>query len=293
MQFIGIILVLIGVFSILGIFTDINMWYGLYDFWPILLIVYGIYRIIKKQKSTVTSYLLIGLGVLFQLDNLHLLTPKLSTLIWAATLILIGVILIFPSKSRKNKNNAGNNYEKNSKYNSSNKYYYETSDYYDDINKNKNKNYNSKENKKNYENKSYSYSNYSYGNNHGNDTTYDYRESNSQVYEDEFTEIESNLIDLSYTFGKNNIKILSPSFSGGDISTTFGETILNLQEVYPASQIIELYCNVYVGNLELIIPEDWSYVIIGKTHEEYKSNNEKCTLRIFYKNILGELIINQ
>ncbi|HHX66801.1 MAG TPA: hypothetical protein GX708_01940 [Gallicola sp.] len=289
MQFIGIILVLIGAFSILSLFTDINMWYSLYDFWPIVLIIYGIYRIIKKQKSTITSYLLIGLGVLFQLDNLHLLTPKLSTLIWAATLILIGVILIFPSKSRKNKSN----YEKNSKYNPSNKYYYEASDYYDDVNKDKNKNYSYKENKKNYENKSYSYSNYSYGNNKGNDTTYDYREYNSQVYEDEFTEIESNLIDLSYTFGKNNIKVLSSSFSGGDISTTFGETTLNLKEVYPASQIIELYCNVYVGNLELILPKDWSYVIIGKTNEEFQVSNEKCTLRIFYKNILGELIINQ
>lgn len=282
MQFLGIILIFIGAFSILGLFTNIGFLYSFTDFWPSVLILYGIYRILKRKKGEITSYVFIILGIIFQLDNLSLLTPRISSFIWATALIIIGGILIFPKKKNYNndssKNNSNNNYYNSSK---ENKYYYGKSNYYEDVNgKEDNYNYSSYSKSNNH-----SKSNYSYGN----ETTYDIHED----YDNQYTEINSNLLDLSYSFGNNNIKVQSKSFSGGDITTTFGETKLNLVDVYPASQIIELYCNVYVGNLEILIPYNWSYEIIGKNIDLYEINNPECTMRIFYKNILGELIVNK
>lgn len=277
MQFLGIILVFIGAFSILGLFTNIGFLYSFSDFWPSVLILYGIYRIWKRKKGDLASYIFIILGIIFQLDNLYLLTPRISSFIWATALIIIGIVLIFPKK-KNYYNNSSKNSSNNNYYNRSeeNKYYYDKSNYYDDVNREDNYKYSSYNNKNN----NHSKSEYAYGN----EATYN---------NDEYYEINSNLLDLSYKFGSNNIKVQSNSFSGGDITTIFGETKLNLVDVYPASNVIELYCNVYAGNLELVIPYNWSYEIIEKKVELFEINNPECTMRIFYKNILGELIISK
>ncbi len=304
MAILGFLLVIVGIFSIVEVFTDVNLWFQVTDFWPVLLIIYGLYKIIKRRKVNVSYLIIIVLGVFFQLDKLNLLTPKLSTIIWASTLIVVGIILAIPSsvknkfKAKQNPNYGQQNYnQQHYSYKGQNpydnvKYHYKKTNYKDDVNNSKendkgNNQYNytkedfkEKSNEKAYEDVKYSYENV-------------YTAEDTRSYEDSFTEIGSNLIDLSYAFQNKKIKIRSSSFSGGDISSTFGEVTLDLRNVYPASRIIELYCNVYVSNLELLIPYNWNYEVIGSSTDFYEVEDAECTLRIFYKNILGELIITK
>ncbi|WP_100065611.1 LiaF transmembrane domain-containing protein [Miniphocaeibacter massiliensis] len=288
MTFLGLMLIIIGLFSIIEVFTNINLWFQFTDFWPLLLIVYGIYKLIKHRKAKVSSFLIIAIGIIFQLDKLGLLTPKLSTIIWASTLIIIGIILIIPDKAKKKfqemKKNNTTNFNKE---NNSNKNHHNKENYYDEVNDD----YDVNNKQKKYDFSNMNSTNNSYYNTTSEKTAYEPNFNNTQ--DDIFTEIGSNLIDLSYIFSNNKIKIRSSSFSGGDISTTFGQTILDLRRVYPASKIIEIYCNVYVSNLELLLPYNWNYEIIGKTTDIHTVEDAECTVRIFYKNILGEIIINQ
>ncbi|MDL2310691.1 hypothetical protein LJC13_01770 [Peptostreptococcaceae bacterium OttesenSCG-928-C18] len=277
MILLGILLIIIGIFSILEIFANVNLWFHVTAFWPVILIIYGIYKIIKNRKVKASSFLIISLGIIFQLDKLELLTPTLSTIIWSTTLVILGIILVVSSIAKKNSPKKQTNYYSSENFSRNNND--EQSNYYNDVNNSNNK-------------KDYTFTNFRKNSVFTQDLTYEDVQS-TDVDEGIFEEIGSNLIDLSYTFSKNNIKIRSSSFSGGDISTSFGQTTLDLSNVYPASSIIELYCNVYVGNLELILPYNWSYEIIEKNSTSYPACNSECTLRIFYKNFLGDISINQ
>ena len=229
METLGILLIIFGVFTILNLYLDINLWSTFFNLWPILLIVYGIVRLLKKEKNSILSILISILGVILLLSNFNLLTPNLRTIIWASTAIIIGLVFLFSNK--KKTKSSDSNYSNNDSLN------------------------------------------------------------NGQKLKSK--KIFSNLIDLSYIFNNENIEIVSNSFSGGDIKTSFGQIVVNLKNVTPASKIMEIYCTVNVANLEILIPSTWSYEIIGKNIEEYKVSNETNRLRIYYKNILGELMIIQ
>lgn len=270
MQFLGIILILVGAFALVDLFTNINLWFTITDFWPSILIIYGIYRLLKKESSKITSYILILIGTLVQLDYLDLLTPRLSKTIWALSLIIIGIFLFMNNRNKNYQYSGTNTHNDN---NSNNKYYYNKSSYYDDVKSDSTDEENSE--KKNYS--SSKESSYEYG--------------DGENYSS-FHNINSNLINISHSFGEYKAKVQSDSFSGGDISGNFSQLTVDLRDTVPASNIIELYCSVNVSNLKLLIPTNWSYEVITKNNEARFKYGEEYTLRIYYKNILGELIIN-
>lgn len=238
MQFLGVFLILIGAFALVDLFTDINLWFTITDFWPTALILYGIYRLLKKDSNKIISYIFIIIGTFIQLDYLGLLTPTISKIIWAVSLIIIGLFLFF-NNMKNNKNKKDNNKKDNSNY-------------YNDKNNN----------------------------------------SETSDYKYDFQDINSNLINISHSFGEYNAKVYSNSFSGGDITGIFSQIAVDLKDTTPASKVIEVYCSSNVSNIELIIPSNWSYEIIKKNKTEKFTKDYNYTLRIYYKSILGELIVS-
>lgn len=89
----GIIFLVIG----LGIFLEaLNLWdFGniISNYWPIILIVIGVKKLLEKSVSYVNGIVLILLGVMFQLRNLNILY-NVSKFFWAGIFLLIGFYLL-------------------------------------------------------------------------------------------------------------------------------------------------------------------------------------------------------
>ncbi len=93
----GVLLILIGLLIILGNLDviDIGFWQILGTYWPLLLIAAGFYNIITNPAGRIGGFIVLGIGVLFQLNNLDQLDIFENISIWPVILILIGVGLLF------------------------------------------------------------------------------------------------------------------------------------------------------------------------------------------------------
>lgn len=99
---IGIILVGIGVIFLLDNLFDFNLFFDLFDFWPLILIFLGASRLLSGQKEgQLFSYILIGVGVLFLLDNLNIVYIDEVIELWPLILILIGIRIIYQHSKAK------------------------------------------------------------------------------------------------------------------------------------------------------------------------------------------------
>ncbi|EJO5347447.1 hypothetical protein NRP93_001526 [Clostridium botulinum] len=98
----GIIFLIIG----LGIGLEaLNLWdFGniISNYWPIILIVVGVKKLLEKSVSYVNGIVLVLLGVMFQLRNLNILY-NLSKFFWAGIFVLIGFYLLTYKESFKHK----------------------------------------------------------------------------------------------------------------------------------------------------------------------------------------------
>jgi len=102
---IGIIFLVIG----LGIFLEaLNLWdFGnvISSYWPMILIVIGIKKLLEKSVSYLNGIVLILLGAMFQLRNLNILY-NVSKFFWAGIFLLIGFYLLSYKESFKPKDRA-------------------------------------------------------------------------------------------------------------------------------------------------------------------------------------------
>lgn len=114
---IGIAIMIVGgllLLSSMGI-LDSNLSIG--SFWPVILIVLGIVRIINYDESTYTGIIFLILGVYFQLRNFNveiLRNVGLAKLFWPAIIIMFGVSLILPEKYKSKSNKESYDYRDDS-----------------------------------------------------------------------------------------------------------------------------------------------------------------------------------
>lgn len=99
--FFGLILIFLGtglLMDQLG-YIDFGDTIGLY--WPIILVFLGISGLFDKSNSKLGSFILIILGVLFQLNRLDYIDVNVFRLILPLILIVIGLNIIFTKGVRK------------------------------------------------------------------------------------------------------------------------------------------------------------------------------------------------
>ncbi|KGG80679.1 hypothetical protein Y919_04710 [Caloranaerobacter azorensis H53214] len=96
----GILLVFIGIFLLLGEFGMIDITIGEFisKYWPSILIVIGVYKLLTDSISKTTGIILIIIGGIFQLRNSQYFNIFEYNLFWPIVIILIGVYVLFSSK---------------------------------------------------------------------------------------------------------------------------------------------------------------------------------------------------
>lgn len=98
-----LLLIALGVFFLLnnlGLLAD-NAWETLLNFWPLLLVAMGVDSLIKREGAAGPA-LMIGLGIIFQLNNFGVLSVGVWDLIlrlWPLLLVAWGFDLIFGRRS--------------------------------------------------------------------------------------------------------------------------------------------------------------------------------------------------
>lgn len=91
---IGIGLIVIGIGLLLDTFLGWDIGTILSIWWPLLIIIFGIYHLIKKQHSYLYDIFIILVGVLLQANELYLLPGGFWSAFWPLLIILIGISFI-------------------------------------------------------------------------------------------------------------------------------------------------------------------------------------------------------
>ena len=93
--FIGIAIIVAGVILFLDNSLGFNLHINFFELWPLILIAIGANYIMQPAQSrqSFTGYVLLGIGILFLLDNLDVIYFDFGDL-WPLILILIGVSML-------------------------------------------------------------------------------------------------------------------------------------------------------------------------------------------------------
>ena len=99
--YLGIIFILIGIGAIFGQL-------GLWDFgniisiwWPLILIGVGVSQLSRRPVSKTSGIILVVIGALFQMRELHIITVGLENFFWPAIIIAVGVSMLLPKTLTK------------------------------------------------------------------------------------------------------------------------------------------------------------------------------------------------
>jgi uncharacterized membrane protein len=90
----GLILIALGALFLADKFFSVNFAWYYRTWWPTLLIAFGLLRLIERPHRPVGALILIGLGVMFQVDRLDVLSWWRMHRMWPVILIVIGVALL-------------------------------------------------------------------------------------------------------------------------------------------------------------------------------------------------------
>jgi predicted membrane protein len=91
---IGLVIIAVGIIALLvnlGYDVDISLW----DYWPLILVLIGLSRIFQppEYRNLWFGLIFVAIGILFLLDNFHLIRFGFREL-WPIVIILIGVVIL-------------------------------------------------------------------------------------------------------------------------------------------------------------------------------------------------------
>lgn len=102
-RWIGLILVGIGVLVILGNLGVLdNFWGLLTTYWPVILIIAGVFNLVSNPAGKVGGFLVLILGVLLLLNNLDQVQIFTHITFWPIVLILVGLWFFFKGGQKVN-----------------------------------------------------------------------------------------------------------------------------------------------------------------------------------------------
>ena len=99
----GFIVLLIGLVMLLDGLKFIDADISIAKYWPVILIVLGIVKIINFDESSFWGGILLIIGVYFLLSNFNVAWVKnlnFTSIFWPLVIILIGLSLVFPKKNK-------------------------------------------------------------------------------------------------------------------------------------------------------------------------------------------------
>ena len=103
-KLVGIILILLGIGFLFQQFTAFDFGGILYTYWPSILIIIGLVKLVQKQSSTLGNIILILIGALFQANRLGLINYSFGDIFWPAILILVGLNFILSRRPNYSSN---------------------------------------------------------------------------------------------------------------------------------------------------------------------------------------------
>jgi hypothetical protein len=96
----GLILIALGALFLADNFFNFNFSWVFRTWWPTLLIAFGMLQLINRPHRPVGALILIGLGVIFQVNRLHLFPWWSMRRLWPVILIVIGVGMLLSRLQR-------------------------------------------------------------------------------------------------------------------------------------------------------------------------------------------------
>ncbi|HEY8392753.1 MAG TPA: DUF5668 domain-containing protein [Capillibacterium sp.] len=97
--FLAFILIFLGLIILLNNIGVTSFDLSLGTWWPLILILIGLYQLFSSRFTNLFAFLLLFLGVAFQLRRLGLLDREQFRLVWPLLLVLFGLILLFNAGS--------------------------------------------------------------------------------------------------------------------------------------------------------------------------------------------------
>jgi len=100
----GIFIIFVGIILLLNSLDLVDADISFSMYWPIILIVLGLTKIINFDESTFAGGILLLVGSYFQLKNLNvefIQDIKIATVFWPIVVILFGLSMLFESRDKK------------------------------------------------------------------------------------------------------------------------------------------------------------------------------------------------
>lgn len=100
----GIVLIAVGVISLLSSLNYLDSWYIFSNYWPVVVVLFGVKSLVDHKSSTIFGIIVIGIGVFLQLEALglwYLAGVNVREMIVPAVIILIGLYFILPKERKK------------------------------------------------------------------------------------------------------------------------------------------------------------------------------------------------
>jgi len=97
----GVIIIIVGVILFLGSLEIIDAGNYISFYWPVIIILFGVFSIIERDSSTFFGIILILIGAYLQMTKLNveiLDNISISSLIFPGIVVLIGLRLLLPEK---------------------------------------------------------------------------------------------------------------------------------------------------------------------------------------------------
>lgn len=98
--FLGLLIVLIGVFLLLSQAGIYDFWRLVSDWWPMIFIVVGIYSLVVNTAPLIGGLMLVIVGVWFQVGKLDFIPSNWNKLFFPFIIILIGLYLLLAKKEK-------------------------------------------------------------------------------------------------------------------------------------------------------------------------------------------------
>lgn len=103
-KFFGIMLVIIGLAFLVDFTSELDVIEYIKKFWPLVLIIAGLYHLFKRSGLWFGALALITIGTILQINNLKIIPDDSKKLIWPIIIIMVGIWIIMSHKKRTGEN---------------------------------------------------------------------------------------------------------------------------------------------------------------------------------------------